>query len=100
MNETMVNTGGHKYATHFHKIETYIHTSLYLLGGGVVDDAELSEGDCDGVSTDAIIWGDCNIIVPTMTEGNDATIVGLFVIGEGVSTFSSSSDVVGKSRPC
>ena len=31
ISETIVKRGGHKYATHFHKIETYIHTSLYLL---------------------------------------------------------------------
>ena len=62
----------------------------------MVDDAGLSEGDYDGVSTDAIIWGNCDVVVPTMTEGGDATIVGLFVIGKGVSKFSSSSNVVGK----
>ena len=61
----------------------------------MVDDAGLSEEDCDGVSTDAIIWGD-DVVVPTMTDGGDTTIGGLFVIDEGVSEFSSSSDVVGK----
>ena len=64
----------------------------------MVDDAGLSEEDCDGVSTDAIIWGDDGV-VPTMTDGGDTTIGGLFVIDEGISKFSSSSDcsdVVGK----
>ena len=42
-----------------------------VLRGGVVDDAGLSEGDYNGVSTDAIIWGDCDVVVPTMTEGGD-----------------------------
>ena len=41
------------------------------LGGGVVDDAGLSEEDYDGVSTDAIIWGNCDVVVPTMTECGD-----------------------------
>ena len=61
----------------------------------MVDDAGLSEEDRDGVSTDAIIWGD-DVVVPTMTDRGDTTIGGLFVIDEGVSKFSSSSDVVGK----
>ena len=61
-----------------------------------MDDAGLSKRDYDGVSTDAIIWGDCDVVVPTMTEGDDTTIVGLFVIGKGVSKIFSFSDAVGK----
>jgi len=63
---------------------------IALGGGGVVDDAgRPSEGDDDGGSTD-VIWGDGD--VPTMTEGD--AIVGLFVIGEGVSKVSSDDVVV------
>ena len=34
----------------------------------MVDDAGLSEEDCDGVSTDAIIWGD-DVVVPKGKRG-------------------------------
>ena len=61
-----------------------------------MDDAGLSKGDYDGVSTDAIIWSDCDVVVPTMTEGGDTKIVGLFVIGKGISKIFSSSNAVGK----